>query len=80
MYDGRALDLAYTIFRIVLLCVAVGFWILYIRETWLRSQKIPTLRLKKGLTDLLLILSIALVTFLVFTLMSGFQSASHPRR
>jgi hypothetical protein len=35
---------------------------------------------KRGLANLLLMLSIAIITFLVFTLMNGFQSAPHPRR
>jgi hypothetical protein len=35
---------------------------------------------KKGLADVLLMLSIALVTFLIFTLMGGFQFAPHRPR
>jgi hypothetical protein len=80
VYDYGALDFAYTILRVVLLSVAVAFWILYFHETWFRSGRIQTPRLKKGLANLLLMLSIAIVTFLVFTFMSGFYSAPHPRR
>lgn len=80
MYDYVALHITYTIIRVVLLCVAVGFWILYFHETWFRSGRIQTQWVKRGLANLLLMLSIAIITFLVFTLMNGFQSAPHPRR
>jgi hypothetical protein len=80
VYDYVALDLAYTILRIVLFLVAVTFWILYFHETLFRSGKIRTQWLKKGLADLLLVLSIALVTFLVFTFMGAFHSTPHHPR
>jgi len=79
VYDYVALHFPYTIIRVVLLCVAVGCWILYFHETWFRSGRIQTQRLKKGLATLLLMLSIAIVTLLVFSLMSGL-STSHSRR
>jgi len=79
VYDYVALHLTYTIIRVVLFCVAVGFWILYFHETWFRSGKIQTHWLKKVLADLLLLLSIALVTFLVFSFMGGFHTSTPQR-
>jgi hypothetical protein len=78
VYDYGALH-AYTIIRIVLFCIAVTCWILYFHEVLFRSGRIRTQWLKKRLADLLLVLSIALITFLVFSLMSGFQPAHHKR-
>lgn len=80
MYDYVALVMTYTIVRVVLLVAAVAFWILYFHETWFRSGRIQTQRLKRGLANLLLMLSIAVVTFLVFTLMNGFHSTPHHPR
>lgn len=78
MYDYVALH-AYTIIRIVLFCIAATCWILYFHEVLFRSGRIRTQWLKKRLADLLLVLSIALITFLVFSLMNGFQPAYHKR-
>jgi hypothetical protein len=80
VYDYVALVMTYTIVRVVLLVAAVAFWILYFHETWFRSGRIQTHKLKKGLANLLLMLSIAVVTFLVFTLMNGFHSTPHSAR
>jgi cytosine/uracil/thiamine/allantoin permease len=80
VYDYVALHITYTIIRVVLLCVALACWILYLHETWWRSGKIQTHWLKRALANLLLMLSIAIITFLVFTLMNGFESASQHRR
>ncbi|HXM22613.1 MAG TPA: hypothetical protein VN948_15255 [Terriglobales bacterium] len=71
MYDYVALHHAYTTIRVVLFCVAVTFWILYFHEILFRSGRIRTQWLKKELANLLLMLSIAIVTFLVFSLLSG---------
>jgi len=76
VYDYVALH-AYTIIRVVLFCVAVTFWILYFHEVLFRSGRIRTPWLKKGLADLLLLLAIAIVTFLVLTVMSGGPPAHH---
>jgi hypothetical protein len=55
----------------------MALWILYFREILFRSGRIQMHWLKKRLTDLVLMLSIALVTFLIFTLVGGFHSGSH---
>ena len=80
VYDYGALDLAYTIFRVALFCCAVAFWILYFHETWFRSGKIRTRGLKRGLAHLLVMLSIAIATFLVLSVISGFHFSFHPLR
>lgn len=80
MYDYVALVMTYSIIRVILLGAAVALWILYFHETWFRSGRIQTHRLKNGLANLLLMLSIAVVTFLVFTLMNGFHLTSHSAR
>jgi len=79
VYDYLTLH-AYTIFRVVLFCVAVTFWVLYFHEVLFRSGRIRTQWLKKGLSDFLLLLAIAIVTFLVLTLMSGGPPAHHRAR
>jgi hypothetical protein len=80
VYDYEALHLTFTTVRIALACVALAFWILYFHEILFRSGRVRTQWVKKGLADVLLMLSIALVTFLIFTLMGGFQSAPHRPR
>ena len=80
MYDCFALHLTFTTIRIVLFCIAVTCWILYFHEVLFRSGRIRTRGLKKGLADVLLILSIAIVTFLVFTLANGIHSGPHRAR
>ena len=79
MYHYGVLSLAYTVVRVVLFLVAAAFWILYFREIF-RSGGIRTRWLKQGLANLLLMLSIALVAFLVFTFMNGFVSTPHSQR
>jgi hypothetical protein len=71
VYDQVALHPAYTVFRVVLFCVAVTCWILYFHEVLFRSGRIRTQWLKHGLANFLLVLSIAIVTFLMFSLLSG---------
>lgn len=66
-----ALHLTFTTIRGILFCVAVAFWILYFREVLFRSGKVQMHWLKRGFADFLLLLSIAVVTFLIFTLVSG---------
>lgn len=80
MYDYFALHLTFTTVRLILLCVAVTFWMLYFHEVLFRSGRIQTQWLKKGLSDLLLVVSIAIVTFLVFSLVSGFHPVPHRGR
>jgi hypothetical protein len=76
-----ALHFSYTTVRIALLCIAAGFWTLYFHEILFRSGRMRAAWLKKGLADILLILSIALVTFLVFSFVSDYHAApaSHVR-
>lgn len=76
MYHYVALH-AYTILRVVLFCIAVTFWVLYFHEVLFRSGKFRTQWLKKGIADGLLLLAIAIVTFLVLTLVSGGPPAHH---
>ena len=76
VYDYEALSLPYTVVRAILFLLAATCWILFFREI-VRSGRIRTGRLKQGLANLLLMLSIALITFLVFSLMSG--STPHHR-
>jgi hypothetical protein len=79
VYDYGALSLTYTVVRVILFLAAATFWILYFREIF-RSGGIRTRWLKQGLANLLLIVSIALVTFLVFSFMSGFVFTPHRHR
>jgi hypothetical protein len=79
VYDFVALHLTLTTVRIVLLCVALTFWILYFHEVLFRSRRIRVQSLKRGLTDLLLVLSIALVTLLLFSLASGIHPVHRSR-
>jgi hypothetical protein len=72
-----ALHLSFTAIRWSLFCVALSFWILYFHEVLFRSGRVRTHWVKKGLADFLLMLSIAIITFLVFTLISGLPS-HHP--
>ncbi len=60
-----ALHLSFTTIRGILFCVALSFWILYFHETFFRSGKVRMHWLKRGIADFLLMLSIAIVTFLV---------------
>ena len=71
MYDYVVLHLTYTTIRLGLLCVAAGLWILYFHEILFRSGRIPTHWLKRGLTDVALLLLIALVSFLFFLFVGG---------
>jgi hypothetical protein len=72
VYDYVALH-PYTTVRVALFCVAVTFWLLYFREIFFRSRGTRTQWLRKGLSDVLLVLSIAIITFLIFSLFSGFH-------
>jgi hypothetical protein len=78
VYDYEVLSLACTVVRVVLFLLAATFWILFFREIF-PSGRIRMRWLKQGLANLLLMLSIALVTFLVFSLMSGIVSTPHHR-
>jgi hypothetical protein len=73
------LHLSFTTIRGILFCVALAFWILYFREIWFRSGKVQMHWLKRGVADFLLLLSIAVVTFLVFTLVSAIPLHYHRR-
>ena len=73
MYDGLALHDMNNIVRVVLLCVAAGLWILYLHEVLFRSGKVKVHWVKRRLADLSLLLLMALVTVLMFALMTGVQ-------
>jgi len=72
-----ALHLTYTTVRYGSLAVSITLWIFYFHEILFRSGRIRLQWLKKGLTNVLLMLSIALVTLLIFTFVGSFYSASH---
>jgi len=72
VYDCAALHVAYTITLVVLSCVAATCWILYFYLVLSKSERIRTHWLKR-LTDLLLMLLIALVGFFLSLLLSGFH-------
>lgn len=71
------MPLAYTTARYASLAVATTLWIFYFHEILFRSGRIQMYWLKKRVTDLVLMLSIALVTFLIFSYVGGFHSGSH---
>ena len=71
VYDYVALDITFTVIRVVSFLVAVTFWTLYFHEILFRLGRVRTQWLKKGLADLGLILVIGLVSSLVFFLLSG---------
>lgn len=77
VYDCGALPLTYITVRYASLALAITLWILYFHEILIRSGRIRMRWLKKRLTELLLMLSIALFTLLVFTIMGSFTSALH---
>jgi hypothetical protein len=77
VYDCEALPLTYTTVRYASLAIALTLWILYFHEILFRSGRVQIHWLKKRLTDLVLMLSIALVTFLLFSFMGAFHSGSH---
>ena len=76
MYDYVALHLSYTIIRVVLFFVAAACWVVYFRET-ARSGRLRTHWLKKGLANFLIILSIAILTLLMFAFISGVHPSQH---
>jgi hypothetical protein len=73
-----ALHLSFTTIRGILFCVALAFWVLYFREAFFRSGKIKMHWLKRGIADFLLMLSIAIVTFLLFTVVRGIPTHNRP--
>jgi hypothetical protein len=77
VYDYVVLHFTYTTVRIGLFVVAATFWILYFHEVLFRSGRIRTQWLKRRLTDLALLLLIALVSSLFFLILSGARP-SHP--
>ena len=76
MYDYGALHLAYTTIRAVLFCVAVGFWILYFHEILFRSGRVRTQWLKKALSDIIILLCIAITTFLILVFISELRTGN----
>jgi hypothetical protein len=64
--------------RLVLGCVAALLWALFLHEALFRSGKVQTRWVKSRLLDLLVMLSIALLTFVFALLLGGFHT--HPRR
>jgi hypothetical protein len=77
VYDYVVLHFTYTTVRIGLFVVAATFWILYFHEVLFRSGRIRTQWLKRRLTDVALLLLIALVSSLFFLILSGARP-SHP--
>ena len=73
VYDGVTLHGANNITHLVLFCVAAGLWVLYLYEILFRSGKVQTHWVKRRLADLVLMLVMALVTILIFTLVTGLQ-------
>jgi hypothetical protein len=71
VYDYVALELTFTIIRVVSFLVAATFWTLYFHEILFRSGRVRTQWLRKGLADLGLILVIGVVSSLLFFLLSG---------
>ncbi|MGA8492621.1 MAG: hypothetical protein WB711_19515 [Terriglobales bacterium] len=69
-----ALHLSFTAIRGILFCVALAFWMLYFHEVLVHSERVRTRWLKKGLANFLLLVSMAIVTFLLFTLVSSLPS------
>jgi hypothetical protein len=73
VYDGVVLHGTTNITHLVLFCIAAGLWILYLHEVLFRSGKVQTHWVKRRLADLVLMLVMALVTILIFTLVTGLQ-------
>jgi hypothetical protein len=73
VYDGVVLHGANNIAHVVLFCVAAGLWVLYLHEILFRSGKVQTHWVKRRLADLALMLLMALVTILIFSLVTGLQ-------
>ncbi len=77
VYYDVALYPTYTVVRVGLFCVAVTFWVLYVREILFRSGRIRTQWLKNGLANLAFLVLIAVVSYLFFLLLSGVQFIRH---
>lgn len=73
VYHNHALHITPTIARLVLGCVAAWLWVLFLHEVLFRSGKVKTHWVKRRLFDLLVVLSIALLTF-VFVILTGGHS------
>lgn len=74
VYDVLALHRVHDITLIVLACVAAAAWLLYLYLVLFRSGKTRTNWLKRRLGDLLVVVSIALIGFLVSFLLSLLHS------
>jgi len=74
VYDVLALHRAHDITLIVLACIAAAAWLLYLYLLLFRAGKSRTDWLKKRLADLLVVVSIALIGFLVSFLLSLLRS------
>lgn len=79
MYDYDVLDDPTYITRVVLFCVAVALWLLYFHEILFRSGRVRTGWIKKRAAELGLMLLMALVTILIFSLVNGVHFG-HGRR
>jgi len=77
VYYCGALPLAYTTARYASLGIALTLWLLYFHEILIRSGRVRIGWLRQRLTDVLLMLSIALFTLLIFTIMGSFTSTLH---
>lgn len=71
VYDYVVLHGADNITHIVLFCVAAALWVLYLHEILFRSGKIQKAWVKRRMIELAFMLIMALVTILIFTLVSG---------
>ena len=76
MYDYDVLHDINNITRLVLGCFTAATWMLYLHEILFRSEKIQTHQtqwIKKRLGEVGLMLVVALVTILIFSLVTGLQ-------
>jgi hypothetical protein len=70
VYHYDVLHQAHIIVRLILGCLAASLWILFLREILFKSGRVQTHWVKRRLLDLLVMLSIAVVT-VVFALIVG---------
>ena len=73
MYDYDDLHGINNITRLLLGIVTAALWLLYFREILIGSGKIQAQWVKKRLGELGLMLVVALVTILIFSLVTGLQ-------
>jgi hypothetical protein len=71
VYDSHVLHLSPIVARLVLCCIAAALWVMFLHEILFRSGKVRTHWVKKRFLDLLVMLSIALVTFVFALVLVG---------